>query len=71
MNIAVAPKFWDLDLGVKGKMAEFTLGEDEFFVLGDNRLESADSRVWGVISHEEFQGKVLFQYLPFNRFRMF
>lgn len=71
VNIAVAPKFWDLDLGVRGKMTEMTLGEHEYFVLGDNRLESSDSRVWGVVSESEFKGKVLFQYLPFNRFRLF
>jgi len=71
VNIAVAPKFWDLDLGVKGQMKEITLGDGEYFVLGDNRLESSDSRVWGTITQDEFKGKVLLQYFPFNRFRLF
>lgn len=37
-----------------------TLGEDEYFVLGDNRTNSKDSRVFGPIKESEIDGKVFF-----------
>jgi signal peptidase I len=40
-----------------------TLGEDEYFMMGDNRGHSADSRYWGVLKKDRFIGKakVLFR----------
>lgn len=38
-----------------------TLGADEFFVSGDNRLDSIDSRDWGPIKKEWLVGKVFFR----------
>ena len=37
---------------------DFQLGEDEYYVLGDNRLASGDSRLFGVIKRGEIMGKL-------------
>jgi len=42
------------------------LAEDEYFVLGDNRSASADSRRWGSLSREDIIGRVLFRAWPFT-----
>ena len=36
-----------------------TLGEDEYFVLGDNREISVDSRVFGPVDEEKIKGRIL------------
>lgn len=44
---------------------EFTLGSDQYFVLGDNRSASSDSRVFGPIKRDVIRGRVWFVYWPF------
>ena len=39
---------------------EYTLGEDEYFVMGDNRCHSNDSRSIGTISRKDVKCKMLF-----------
>ena len=41
-----------------------TLEEGEYFVLGDNRPRSSDSRVWGALPEENIMGRALFRLLP-------
>jgi len=41
-----------------------TLEENEFFVLGDNRMASADSRQWGSLSRESIIGRALIRAWP-------
>ncbi len=45
-----------------------TIPEGEYFVMGDNRPHSSDSREWGLVTKDEFIGKVFFRYFPFDRF---
>lgn len=41
-----------------------TLGEDEFFVMGDNRPKSSDSRVWGPLPRDDMMGRAFIRLLP-------
>ena len=40
------------------------LGEEEYFVLGDNRSHSNDSRSWGPVPEANLKGKVWMVYWP-------
>lgn len=44
-----------------------TLKDDEYFILGDNRLISKDSRYFGPIKENEIKGKIVFRLFPFTK----
>ena len=47
-----------------------TIQDNEYFVLGDNRPHSSDSRTFGPISGNQIKGKAWIVYLPISEFRI-
>ncbi|MGJ0907990.1 signal peptidase I [Clostridium sporogenes] len=40
--------------------------ENKLFVLGDNRMVSKDSRMFGLIDYKQVEGKAIYRVYPFN-----
>lgn len=51
----------DADMGDFGP---YTVGEDEFFMMGDNRNHSNDSRFWGTVPRDLLIGKAEAVFWP-------
>ena len=50
-----------------GNMGRITVPEGGYFVLGDNRRASNDSRSWGPVPTEKIIGRALVSFWPLNR----
>jgi signal peptidase I len=63
-----APESWSADLPGSGHMDARVLDKDEYFLAGDERSSSSDSRLWGPSHADRFLDKALLRYWPLKRF---
>jgi signal peptidase I len=58
----IPPEFRD-----QSSMSARMIPEDEYFVLGDHRSSSNDSRAWGMVPRRYIYGKAVFIYWPLDK----
>ena len=66
-EIPQMPSLWDSSLPFSGNMDTIILGENEYFLISDDRGNTNDSRTWGPVSIDNIIGKALFRYWPLSR----
>ena len=54
-----------------GEKLTRTLASNEYFVMGDNRGASSDSRIWGPVPRENIVGRALVRLIPPSLFGVF
>ncbi len=59
-----------LDMKPSATLTE-TLGENEYFVMGDNRDASSDSRSWGVLKRDNIVGRAFLRLFPVTTIGVF
>ena len=65
----IKSKYDYIDCTEKMHCGPFVIPEGNYFMLGDNRGNSQDSRFWGYLPEDRFIGKAVYLFWPFNRLK--
>lgn len=71
ISVGQLPNNWDKSLPFSGNLKPTVLKENEYFVLGDNRMMSSDSVNWGPLTRDRIRGKVIARYWPLEGIRTY
>ena len=71
LNDPDLPDGWEEGMPLDGCLDSVTLGEGEYFVLGDSRGMGNDSLIWGALNENQIVGTVFFRYFPLSRMTPF
>ena len=67
-NLPDSTEVLQLDKKVADNLRNKTqIPKDYYFVLGDNRKNSADSRILGLVPKNSLEGVMKFRFYPFNK----
>jgi len=61
------PQPWQHTSPLGGEISRQTIPPNQYFVMGDNRSQSCDSRVWGTVPRGNIVGKAVFIFWPISR----
>ena len=66
------PENWDTKQNpFSGIFDDIILGPDEYFLIGDNRDLTSDSRNTSPVKRNKIRGKIVFRYWPLKRIHVF
>ena len=63
-DIPQTPALWDETLPFSGNMDMITLGQDECFLVSDDRGNTNDSRTWGPVPINLIAARAVFRFWP-------
>jgi len=69
-EIPQVPSIWDESLPFSGSMDKIILGQDECFVVSDDRSGTNDSRTWGAVSPSLITARALIRIWPIFKIQL-